>query len=93
MSCMSFMSWMSWMSCMYVCICLVSDYLYNFVEIYLSMHRQPILAGSTVILKARMKNTEGRKLYMQATMENVDGQSLAESQSLFIVLRKGLSSN
>ncbi len=84
------------MSCMYVCRvcnCLVSDYLHIFVEMYLSMRRQPIFAGSTVILKASMKNTEGRKLYMQATMENVDGQTLAESQSLFIVLRKGLSSN
>ena len=50
--------------------------------------RKPIPANSTVLLKTKLKETKGRKLYMTATMEDINGNILAESTSLFIVMRK-----
>jgi len=39
-----------------------------------------------------MKNVEGRKLFMEATMETIDGNILAESTSLFITIARGVES-
>ena len=50
--------------------------------------RKPVQANSTVLLKASIKEVKGRKLYMTATMEDVNGDIVAESSSLFIILRK-----
>lgn len=49
--------------------------------------RAPTLSGSFVILKAKMKSIEGRKLFMTATLENECGEILADSSTLFITLK------
>jgi acyl-coenzyme A thioesterase PaaI-like protein len=50
--------------------------------------KRPVYANSTVLLKAKLQEAEGRKLYMVATMENSDGMILADSTALFIILRR-----
>eukprot|EP01035_Chromulina_nebulosa_P017099 gene17099-22612_t len=48
-------------------------------------YRRPILAGTTVVLKAKLSSKEGRKLFMSASMENENGEVLADSTTLFIM--------
>ena len=50
--------------------------------------RKPLHENSTVLLKTKLKKNEGRKLFMMATMEDIDGNIIAESSSLFIIVRK-----
>lgn len=50
--------------------------------------RKPVYAGSVVVIKARLQREEGRKMFMTATMENSLGTIVAESTSLFIMLKK-----
>lgn len=51
-------------------------------------YRKSVAANSTVLLKTKLQESKGRKLHMVATMEDVNGNILAESTCLFIVLRK-----
>ena len=40
-----------------------------------------------MILKAKVSELKGRKLYMTATMEDIEGNILADSSSLFIIIK------
>ena len=66
-------------------------YYYYYIYFILSIitnHRKPFPENSTVLIKTKMKNVEGRKLFMEATMETIDGNILAESTSLFITIAR-----
>lgn len=40
-----------------------------------------------VLLRAKLDKMEGRKLFMNATMESEEGKIMAESTTLFIIAR------
>lgn len=48
------------------------------------MHRAPVAAGSVVVLRAILKEAQGRKHYLSGTLESKDGKLLADATSLFI---------
>lgn len=48
--------------------------------------RKPLPENSLVLVRARLDGREGRKIFMSASLENIDGNILAESTSLFITL-------
>jgi hypothetical protein len=49
--------------------------------------RRKIPEDSIVILRAKISEYQDRKIFMTATMEDVAGNLLADSTSLFIVIR------
>lgn len=51
-------------------------------------YRSPIFADTSAILTARMIKRDGRKLYMEAKLCDVDGKLLAESTTLFITIKQ-----
>ena len=55
--------------------------------------RKPVLAGSTVIIHAKLVQTVDRKRYLTATMRSAsDNAILAESTSLFILPKDAVAS-
>jgi acyl-coenzyme A thioesterase PaaI-like protein len=54
-------------------------------------YRSPIYANTCCILKAKLLKIEGRKLYMNATLEDTNGKLLAESTTLFIIMKQNMS--
>lgn len=58
-----------------------------FCNLIFSHCRKKISENSLVILKAKVSELKGRKLFMTATMEDVEGNILADSNSLFIIIK------
>ena len=56
-------------------------------------YRKKVSEDSTVVLRARVKEAVGRKLYFEATMHDLNGALLADSTSLFISVKKTESNN
>jgi acyl-coenzyme A thioesterase PaaI-like protein len=54
-------------------------------------YRSPVYANTCCILKAKLLKFEGRKLYMNATLEDTNGKLLAESTTLFITMKENFS--
>lgn len=51
-------------------------------------HRKPIKESSVSLLRASVKEVQGRKLYMEATLHDADSGALqVESTSLFVTMR------
>jgi acyl-coenzyme A thioesterase PaaI-like protein len=48
--------------------------------------RKPLYANSTVVIKAKLEEHTGRKLFMNAIMENSKGDIIADSTTLFITI-------
>ncbi len=51
-------------------------------------YRRPILAGNVFVITAKLQKVEGRKLMMEATWSDAEGNVLADSHSLFITIKK-----
>ena len=45
------------------------------------------MAGTTVTLKTKLTKREGRKLFMEAVIQNENGDVLADSTTLFLILK------
>ena len=51
-------------------------------------HRKPIKENSVSLLRASVKEVQGRKLYLEATLHDADSGALqVESTSLFVTMR------
>jgi len=51
-------------------------------------HRKPIKESSVSLLRASVKEVQGRKLYLEATLHDADSGALqVESTSLFVTMR------
>ena len=48
-------------------------------------YRRPILADSTVLLTAKFDNVAGRKMFMSAKIDDLEGNRLVDSTTLFIM--------
>ena len=51
-------------------------------------YRRKVPANSHCVIRARVTKREGRKLFMSGTMEDAQGNILADGTSLFIVVRQ-----
>ena len=51
-------------------------------------YRSPVYPNSIAILKASMIKVEGRKMYMNASMEDIHGKELVNATTLFITMQK-----
>jgi acyl-CoA thioesterase FadM len=49
-----------------------------------TIYRKPVMANTTAVLRAKLMSSEGRKLNLSATLEDPQGNILADCQSLFI---------
>lgn len=56
-------------------------------------YRKKISENSTLVIRARVTETQNRKLFMSAIMEDAKQNVVAEATSLFIVAKKDVSSH
>lgn len=50
--------------------------------------KSPIYANTVVILNAKLLKVEGRKMYMNCSMEDIEGKELVNATTLFITMQK-----
>ena len=50
-------------------------------------YRQPLPMNTTCILRSKLNKLEGRKMFMAASLHDLNGKMIADSSSLFIALR------
>ena len=51
-------------------------------------YRSPVYANTIVVLTANLIKVDGRKLFMDATMEDCEGKQLVNATTLFITMKK-----
>ena len=51
-------------------------------------YKSPVYANSMVVLTANLIKVDGRKLFMEAQMEDVEGKQLVNATTLFITMQK-----
>ena len=50
-------------------------------------YRSPLPMNTTCLLEAKLVNIEGRKMFMEAKMRDLNGKMIADSTSLFVALK------
>jgi len=51
-------------------------------------YKSPVYANTIVVLTANLIKVDGRKLFMEATMEDCEGKQLVNATTLFITMKK-----
>lgn len=52
--------------------------------------KKPVKTPQIVCLRGRVQKRVGKKLFLKGSMENSEGQTLAESEGLWIVMGKSV---